>query len=104
MVMRLKYKDESIMVTITNNLKVLSYKFQKLYYAIIIENCNRYSSISNKQRIDVIMVDEELRVLAVKRDMHENTVFEMDSANKVVLLPVGIFSSVKIGEQLSLEL
>ena len=74
--MRLKYKEQEIMVTETKNPSILRYHFQKLYYAIIIQDCNRYSSIGNKQRIDVIMTDDNLKILSFKRNMHENTVVQ----------------------------
>lgn len=99
-IMKLKYDDSSIMVTITNNKKILNYKFQKLYYAIIIKNCNKYSSILNKQRIDVVMTDDEFKVLSVKRGMHENTIYENKTANNVILLPLNTFDNLKIGDYL----
>lgn len=92
--------DESIIVTNTDNVKILSYKFQKLYYAIIINNCNHYSSILNKQRIDVVMINNEFKVLAIKREMHENTVYENKNANKTILLPLGTFRDLKVGDYL----
>ena len=101
--MRLKYKNDNIMVTCTNNLNILKYKFQKLYYAIIISNSNRYSSILNKQRIDIVMVDNELKVLSIKRDMHENTVYEDKRADKIILLPLGVFKGLQINDRLIVE-
>ena len=98
--MKLKYNDNSVVVTITNNVKILNYKFQKLYYAIIIKKCNKYSSILNKQRIDVVMTDSEFRVLSIKRNMHENTIYENANANNVILLPLNTFSDLKIGDYL----
>lgn len=99
-VMKLKYNDSSVGVTYTTNVKILNYKFQKLYYAIIIKNCNKYSSILNKQRIDVVMTDNEFRVLSIKRSMHENTVYENRDANIVILLPLNTFGDLKIGDYL----
>ena len=99
-VMKLKYNDSGIGVTCTTNVKILNYKFQKLYYAIIINNCNKYSSILNKQRIDVVMTDNEFRVLSIKRSMHENTVYENRDANNVILLPLNTFCDLKIGDYL----
>ena len=101
--MILKYKNDNIMVTCTNNLNILKYKFQKLYYAIIISNSNRYSSILNKQRIDIVMVDNELKVLSIKRDMHENTVYEDKRADKIILLPLGVFKGLQINDRLIVE-
>lgn len=101
--MRLKYKNDNIMVTCTTNLNILKYKFQKLYYAIIISNSNRYSSILNKQRIDIVMVDNELKVLSIKRDMHENTVYEDKRADKIILLPLGVFKGLQINDRLIVE-
>lgn len=102
--MKLKYNNDSVMVTYTNNLKILNYRFQKLYYAIIIENCCRYSSVLNKQRIDVIMVDDFFKVLSIKRNMHENTVFETIGAKRTILLPLGVFSDLKVNDILTIEL
>lgn len=99
-VMKLRYNDSSVVVTITNNVKILNYKFQKLYYAIIIKNCNKYSSILNKQRVDVVMINDDFKVLSIKRSMHENTVYENTMANNVILLPLGTFSDLKIGDYL----
>jgi len=81
----------------------LNYKFQRLYYAIIIDNCNCYSSILNKQRIDVLMVDDNFNVLSIKRNMHENTIYEEKLANKTLLLPLGTFPNLKIGDKLIVE-
>ena len=39
--MKLKYKNKTIEVTQTTNKTIIKYKVQKLYYAIIIKNCNR---------------------------------------------------------------
>ena len=98
--MKLKYMEESIVVTTTSNIKILNYKFQKLYYAIIINNCNHYSSILNKQRIDVVFVDNKFKVLSIKRGMHENTVYENKDADKAILLPLGTFSTLKVDDYL----
>lgn len=101
--MKLKYKNQSIEVTTTKNKTILKYHFQKLYYAIIIKDCNRYSSIANKQRIDVIMTDDKLKILSYKKEMHENTVFENIDATTTILLPLNSISNLEIGEQFILE-
>lgn len=100
--MNLVYLNNSIMITKTNNIKILSYKFQKLYYAILINNCNSYSSILNKQRIDVVMVDDKYKVLSIKREMHENTIFEDKRASNIILLPLNTFKDLKENEYLSI--
>lgn len=101
--MKLKYKEEKITLTMTTNSKLLKYHFQKLYYAIMIKNCNRYSTIAHKQRIDVIMTDDNLKVLSIKREMHENTFLENLEATTTFLLPLNSFIDLKVGEQLQLE-
>ena len=100
MFMKLIFNNEQIMLTTTSNIKILCYKFQKLYYAILIYNCNKYSSILNKQRIDVIMIDDKFKVLSIKRNMHENTIYENIDADNVILLPLNAFSDLKIGDYL----
>ena len=93
--MNLIYKENSIGVTKTNNPQILKYHFQKLYYAIIINNCNRYSSIANKQRIDIVMTDDNLKILSFKREMHENTFYENLQATTTILLPLNYFSDLE---------
>ena len=100
--MYLQYKDISIPVTTTHNKNILKYHFQKLYYAIIIYNCNRYSSIANKQRIDIAMTDDNLNILSIKKDMHENTVYENKEATTTVLLPLNIFDNIDINTNFKL--
>lgn len=101
--MKLKYKDELIDVTTTTNKTIMKYRFQKLYYAIIIKDCNRYSSIANKQRIDVVMTDDNLTILSLKLDMHENTVFSNDDATTTILLPLGSINNLEVGQKFTLE-
>ena len=101
--MKLKYKNEIIDVTTTTNRTIMKYRFQKLYYAIIIKDCNRYSSIANKQRMDVIMTDDDLTILSIKKDMHENTVFENINATTTILLPLNSISNLEIGQKFILE-
>ena len=101
--MKLKYKTKSIDVTTTKNPTILKYRFQKLYYAIIIKNCNRYSSIANKQRIDIVMTDDNLKILSYKTAMHENTVFANEKATTTVLLPPNYFSNLEEGQSFQLD-
>ena len=102
-IMELVYKNQSIMTTTTNNKDILKYHFQKLYYAIIINNCNRYSSIANKQRIDIIMTNDNLEILSYKRQMHENTFYENTKATKTILLPLNYFQDIEVGEFLQIK-
>lgn len=101
--MKLKYKNKIIDVTTTKNKTILKYRFQKLYYAIIIKDCNRYSSIANKQRIDVVMTDDNLKILSYKKEMHENTVFADENATTTILLPLNLNTDLEIGQSFSLE-
>jgi hypothetical protein len=93
--MKLVYKKQEIPVTTTTNPNLMRFKFQKLYYAIIINNCNRYSSIASKQRIDIAMTDNNLNILSFKHGMHENTVYENKQATKTILLPLNTFTNLE---------
>ena len=97
--MKLQYKDNTINVTTTTNKLIMKYHFQKLYYAIIIKNCNRYSSIANKQRFDVVMTDDNLTIVSYKYGMHENTVFSNESATTTILLPLNRFNNLEVGQK-----
>lgn len=101
--MKLKYKNQLVDVTQTTNKTIIKHKVQKLYYAIIIKNCNRYSSIGNKQRVDIIQTDDNLNILSFKYEMHENTFVENLNATTTILLPQGTFPNLEIGTNLTLE-
>lgn len=93
--MKIIYKGKELNATITTNPRLMRYKFQKLYYAIIINNCNSYSSIASKQRVDVVMTDNDYNILSIKREMHENTIYENINANKTILLPLNYFEDLE---------
>lgn len=93
--MKLIYNNKEIDATITTNNRIMRYKFQKLYYAIIINNCNKYSSIASKQRTDIVMTDDNYNILSIKKEMHENTVYENNKASKTIILPLNYFSDLK---------
>lgn len=101
--MKLVYKDKEINVTKTINEHIMRYKFQKLYYAIIINNCNRYSSIASKQRVDIVMTDDKLNILSFKLNMHENTVYENELATTTILLPPNTFSNLEHNTSFTLK-
>lgn len=101
--MQLKYQNNTINVTTTTNKTILKFHFQKLYYAIIIKDCNRYSSIGNKQRVDVVLTDDKLTILSIKREMHENTVFENINATNTILLPLNSIDNLEIGKKFQIE-
>lgn len=101
--MKLKYKNDTIPVTMTKNQMIMKYHFQKLYYAIIIQNCHRYSSVASKQRVDVVMTDDNFKILSIKKEMHENTVFETKQATTTILLPLNTFTNLEIGQKFILE-
>lgn len=100
--MKLKYKDIILPVTQTTNSLIMRYKFQKLYYAIIIHNCNRYSSIASKQRVDIVMTDENLNILSYLKEMHENTVFEDKNAKITILLPLNTINQLELNTSFNL--
>ena len=101
--MNLIYNNKKIMATETTNKTILKFHFQKLYYAIIIKNCNRYSSIANKQRIDVDLTDDDLNILSIKKEMHENTFFEDKQATTAILLPLNYFSDLEKKNKFKIE-
>ena len=100
--MYLEYNNQTIPVTTTHNKNILKFHFQKLYYAIIIYNCNSYSSIANKQRIDIVMTDNDLNILSIKRNMHENTIYKNENATTTIILPINTFSDLKNNTKLNI--
>lgn len=100
--MKLKYNNTLIPATQTHNNLIMRYKFQKLYYAIVIYNCNRYSSIASKQRVDIVMTDENFNILSYLREMHENTVYENKDAKITILLPLNSIDNLEINTKFEL--
>ncbi len=100
--MKLKYKNTTLEVTQTYNKHIMRYKFQKLYYAIIIYDCNRYSSIASKQRTDIVMVDKDFNILSFLLDMHENTVYENNKATHTILLPLNTIKELEINTKFNI--
>ncbi len=100
--MKLKYKNILIPVTQTHNNLIMRYRFQKLYYAIIIYDCNRYSSIASKQRVDIVMTDENFNILSYLKEMHENTVFENPDAKITILLPLNSIENLEVNTKFEL--
>lgn len=100
--MNLKYNNNLIPVTQTHNKLIMRYKFQKLYYAIVIYNCNRYSSIASKQRVDIVMTDEKFNVLSYLKEMHENTVYENKAAKITIILPLNSIDNLEINTKFAL--
>lgn len=101
--MKLIYKGKEINATITTNSHIMRYKFQKLYYAIIINNCNKYSSIASKQRIDIVLTDNNYNILAIKKNMHENTIFENYNAQKTIILPLDYYNNLEKNTKFNLK-
>ena len=101
--MDLLYNNKSIPVTTTKNKDILKYQFQKLYYAIIVKNCNRYSTIAHKQRVDVVLTDDNLCIVSFKKDMHENTFYEDKSATTAIVLPPDYFKDIEINKKFILK-
>ena len=101
--MKLIYKEKEIPVTITTNPGIMRYKFQKLHYAIVINNCNKYSSIAAKQRPDVILADNDYNILSIKKEMHENTIFENKNAKKTIIIPSNYFTNLEKNTVFSLK-
>lgn len=100
--MKLKYNNKLIPVTQTHNNLIMRYKFQKLYYAIIIYDCNRYSSIASKQRVDIVMTDEDFNITSYLKEMHENTVFEDKKAKITILLPLNSIENIELNTKFAL--
>ena len=49
------------------------------------------------------MTDDKFNILSFKKEMHENTIYENKEATKVILLPLDIFSNIKINTCFKLE-
>lgn len=93
--MDLIYKDKSIKCTRTYEQKPMKYRYEKLYFGIIINDCNRYSSLNSLQYTDVCLVDEDYKILELKKNMHPNTYIECDEAVMAIITPKDYFDIEK---------
>ena len=101
--MKLVYKGKEIDVTQSHNDKIMRYKFPKLRHAIIIYDCNSYSSIASKQRIDLALVDDNFHIILFRYGMHENTIQKDNRAKHTIIMPLGTFNNLEINTKFSLK-
>ena len=101
--MKLVYKNQEIEVTQTHNNKIMQYKFPKLRHAIIIYDCNSYSSIGSKQRYDMALTDDDFHIITICQEMHENTIQRDNRAKHTILVPLGTFDDLEINTKFSLK-
>lgn len=101
--MKLVYKNKEIEVTQTHNDKIMRYKFPKLRHAIIIYDCNTYSSIGAKQRFDMALVDDNFHIVLFRHAMHENTIQSDNRAKHTILIPLDTFDDLELETKFSLK-
>ena len=98
--MYLVYKDKEIRCVETGIETFLRYKVEKIYYAVVIRNCNRFSTILSLQNIDIMILDNDYKILSYKHNMKPNTVFEDKNGSIVVVLPPNYYENIEIGDKI----
>ena len=101
--MKLVYKEKEIEVTQTHNKSIMRYRFPKLRNAIIIYNCNSYSSIGSKQRVDMALTDDNFNIVLYRYAMHENTIQTDERAKHTILIPLNTFTNLEKDTKFSLK-
>lgn len=101
--MKLVYKNKEIEVTQTHNKKIMYYKIPKLRNAIIIYDCNAYSSIGSKQRVDIALTDDNFNIITFCQEMHENTIQIDNRAKHTILIPLNAFEELELNTRFSLK-
>ena len=101
--MKLVYKNKEIEVTQTHNNQIMRYKFPKLRNAIIIYDCNSYSSVGSKQRIDMVLTDDNFNIISICKEMHENTIQIDSRAKHTILMPLNTFEELELNTRFSLK-
>jgi len=98
--MYLVYKDKEISCVETGIETFLRYKVQKIYYAVLMRNKNRFSTILSLQNIDIMILDDEYKILSYKHNMKPNTVFEDKNGSIVIILPPNYYENIEIGDKI----
>lgn len=101
--MKLVYKNKEIEVTQTHNNRIMQYKIPKLRHAIIIYDCNAYSSIGSKQRYDMALTDDNFHIVLYRHGMHENTIQRDNRAKHTILVPLDTFNDLELNTRFSLK-
>jgi len=101
--MKLTYKNKEVDLTQTHNELIMQYKFPKLRNAIIIYDCNTYSSILSKQRVDIALVDDKLNIITYRYSMHENTILKDEKAKHTILIPLNTFNNLEENTRFTLK-
>jgi len=101
--MNLVYKDKKIRCVETGIETFLRYKAEKLYYAVILRNRNRFSTILSLQIIDVMVLDDDYKIISFKHNMKPNTVYEDKNGSIVVVLPPNYYEDIEVGDKIIIE-
>ena len=101
--MKLVYKNDEIEVTQTHNKRIMYYKIPKLRNAIIIYDCNSYSSIGSKQRVDMVLVDDNFHIISICKEMHENTIQIDERAKHTILIPLNTLKDLELSTKFYLK-
>lgn len=101
--MYLEYNNNKIICVETKVESFLKYRLEKLYYAVIIYNKNRFSTILSLQNIDLVILDDNYKIVSFKLNMVPNTVYEDKSGNIIVILPVGYYKDLEVGNKINIK-
>lgn len=80
----------------SENNKPLYLRYEKLYFGIIINECNRYSALKVLHKTDVALVNDDYVIVELVKGIHPNTYIENERATRAILLPPNYFD-IEVG-------
>ena len=93
---RIFYGNKDIVGVYSENKKPLYLRYEKLYFGIIINECNRYSALKVFYKTDVALVNNDYEIVELSKGIHPNTYIENEKATRAILLPLNYFD-IEVG-------
>lgn len=104
---KLKYNDKEIDLIICNSFfkrfMGVMFKKKKINYALGFFKCNSIHTFFCKQAIDIIMTDNNNKIVYFKRNVLKNKIVFFKEAKNTFETPNNYFNDLKIGTYLKME-
>lgn len=95
---RIFYGNKDILGVYSENKKPLYLRHEKLYFGVVINECNRYSSLKVLYKTDAALVNDDYEIVEISKGMHPNTYIENEKATRAILLPLNYFD-IEVGKK-----
>lgn len=105
--MKLKYNNQEIDLIICNTffkrLCGIMFKKKRISYALFFPKCNSIHTFFCYQNIDVIMTDENSKIIYYERNVGKNRIISNRKSRNTIETPSNYFKNIIINDILKIE-